>query len=201
MAHYKQKAVEINLSDLLNQSAIDPVLCQYFKNLEKRKIILNGEIADDILELVILPLMEMDSDGTGEPIELIVNCTGGMVYNGMALIDVIEKMQTPLTIRIVAVGASMACLLAMAGKNNCNVKTICSKYAVFLLHSGSDCMQGSVNGIKDQFHFSEKYESIIEEYILTHSKISKELYDQKLRHEWWMCADDALNFGIVDEII
>lgn len=197
----KKEYGAINLKDLLNDNAIDPIQYQYFKGLENRKIVINDEITQDTIEMAVLPLIEMDNDGTGKHIEIILNTRGGSVYDGFQLIDVIEKLKTPTTIKVLGMAASMGALIAIAGHKNENVKTVCSTYSVFLIHSGSDCMAGTISMIKDQFHFSEKYERKIEDYILTNSNITKELYDEKSRYEWWFTAEEALEMGIVDEIV
>ena len=191
----------IDLTELLNDNAIDPIQYQYYKNLQNRKIIINDEINSSIIEMAVLPLIDIDNDGSGKPIEIILNTPGGSVYDGFQLIHTIEKLKTPTTIIVTAMAASMGALIAIAGNNNPNVKTICSPYSVFLIHSGSDCMAGTTTMIKDMFHFSEKFEKIIEDYILSHSKISIDLYNQKSRYEWWFTATEALDMGVVDEIV
>lgn len=194
--------MEINLSDLLNNNAIDPIQYQYFKNLENRRIIINDEISSNILEMAILPLIEMDNDGSGKPIEILLNSLGGEVYSGGALIDVIEKIKTPLTIKIIGTAASMAVLIAIAGKNNKNVKTTCSYFSVGLIHSGSLYLgQINTNAAKDMFHFNDKYEKRIRDYIISNTKIDEEMYDKIERQEFWMDSDDMLKYGIVDEIV
>lgn len=179
----------------------DPILFQYYKNLLKRKIVINEQIGDALLETAILPFMEMDSDGTNEPIEIIISTVGGEIYSGFNLVDQIEKAKSPVIIHIMSMAASMGFLIAMAGKNNPNVKTVCHPFSVGLLHSGSQYMEGSVHAVKDTFNFSQHYEEKIKEYILSHSKIDEELYEKVERKEYWMDANEMLRLGIVDEII
>ena len=69
----------------------DPILYQYYKNLENRRIIINEQIGDGLMESAVLPFMEMDNDGTGEPIEILISTIGGEIYNGFSLVDQIEK--------------------------------------------------------------------------------------------------------------
>ena len=179
----------------------DPILYQYYKKLKNRTIVINEQIGDGLLETAILPYMEMDSDGSGKPIEIIINTCGGEIYNGFSLVDQIEKAKTPTTIHIMSMAASMGLLIAMAGKNNSNVKTICHPFSVGLLHSGSQYMEGSSHAVKDTFNFSQHYEEKIKNYILSHTKISDELYEKVERKEYWMDADEMKRLGIVDEII
>ena len=198
----KKEFLEIPLSDLVGDSSLpDPVTYQYYKNLKNRKIIINEEIGDNLLETAILPFIEMDNDGTGKPIEIIISTVGGEIYSGFNLVDQIENAKSPVTIHIMSMAASMGFLIAMAGKNNSNVKTVCHPFSVGLLHSGSQYMEGSAHAVKDTFDFSQHYEEKIKNYILTHTKIDENLYEKIERKEYWMDADEMKRLGIVDEII
>lgn len=179
----------------------DPVMYQYYKQLRNRIIIINEEIGDTLLETAVIPFMEMDNDGTGQPIEIIISTVGGEIYNGFNFIDMIEKAKTPTTIHIMSMAVSMGLLISMAGKNNPNVKTVCHPFSVGLLHSGSQYMEGSAHAVKDTFDFSQQYEQKIKNYILTHTSIDEELYNKIERKEFWMDADEMKKMGIVDEII
>lgn len=198
----KKEFLEIPLSDLVGDSSLpDPVTYQYYKQLKNRKIIINEEIGDNLLETATLPFMEMDNDGTGSPIEIIISTVGGEIYSGFNLVDQIEKAKSPVTIHIMSMAASMGFLIAMAGKNNSHVKTVCHPFSVGLLHSGSQYMEGSAHAVKDTFDFSQHYEEKIKNYILTHTKIDENLYEKIERKEYWMDADEMKRLGIVDEII
>lgn len=179
----------------------DPILYQYYKNLNKRVIVINEQIGDGLLESAILPFMEMDNDGSGKPIEIIVSTIGGEIYAGFNFVDQIEKAKSPVTIHIMAMAASMGFLIAMAGKNNPKVKTVCHPFSVGLLHSGSQYMAGSAHAVKDTFDFSQHYEEKIKDYILSHTKIDEDLYEKVERKEYWMDANEMRRLGIVDEII
>ena len=197
--------IELTLENLL--AALQPtglpdiVLYQYYKNLLNRKIIINEQIGDALMETAILPFIEMDNDGTGKPIEIIISTIGGEIYSGFNLVDQIEKAKSPVTIHIMSMAASMGFLIAMAGKNNPNVKTVCHTFSVGLLHSGSQYMEGSAHAVKDTFDFSQHYEEKIKNYILTHTKIDENLYEKIERKEYWMDADEMKRLGIVDVII
>lgn len=63
----------------------DFVAYQYWKNLLNRKIIINEEITKDIIESAVIPYIDMDNDGTGEPIEIYLDTIGGEIYPGLIL--------------------------------------------------------------------------------------------------------------------
>ena len=197
--------MELTLDDILQaiqpKGLPDPVIYQYYKGLLNRKIIINEEIGDGLLETAILPFIEMDNDGSNKPIEIILSTVGGELYSGFNLVDQIEKAKSPVTIHIMSMAASMGFLIAMAGKSNPNVKTVCHPFSVGLLHSGSQYMEGSAHAVKDTFDFSQHYEEKIKDYILSHTNIDEHLYEKIERKEYWMDANEMLRLGIVDEII
>ena len=198
----KKELLEIPIADLgVDNTLPDPVIYQYYKQLKNRRIIINSEISDDLLEYAIIPFMEMDNDDTGRPIEIMITTVGGEIYSGFNLVDQIEKAKSPVTIHIMSMAASMGFLIAMAGKNNPNVKTVCHPFSVGLLHSGSQYMEGSAHAVKDTFDFSQHYEEKIKNYILTHTNIDEKLYEKIERKEYWMDADEMKRLGIVDSII
>ena len=197
--------MELTLEDLV--AALKPtglpdiIMYQYYKQLENRRIVINEQIGDALLETAILPFMDMDSDGSGKPIEILLTTVGGEIYSGFSLVDQIEKAKSPVTIHIMSMAASMGLLIAMAGKNNPNVKTVCHPFSVGLLHSGSQYMEGSAHAVKDTFDFSQHYEEKIKDYILSHTNIDEKLFEKVERKEYWMDADEMKRLGIVDEII
>lgn len=189
-----------NIQELLiNPMQISPITYQYYKGILDRRIIINDQICSDIIEYAVIPLIDMDNDGTGKPIEIILNTVGGEIYSGFSLVDALEKIKCKTTIKIVGMAASMGILIAMV--NNPNVKVVCSSFSVGLLHSGSQCMEGSTHAVRDTFKFSERYEGMIKEYILSHTTIDEKMYNEIERQEFWMTADDMIKYGIVDEII
>ena len=179
----------------------DIIMYQYYKNLEKRTIIINEQITSNIVESVMLPLLEMDNDGTGEPINIILNTLGGSLFDGATLCNIIDNLKTPTAITVFTYAYSMGSILLMAGYNNPNVKKRCYKHSTALLHAGSSYLEGDSMSVKDQFNFYQKFEDVIKEYTLSHSKITPEEYDKMERYEWYMTSDTMLEKGLVDEII
>lgn len=192
--------IELDLNQLMNSSGLpDPVMYQYYKALNSNTIIINDEINDSLLEFATLPLINMDKDPNVKHISIILNTCGGDIYAGFSFVSALEKVTTPTTLRIVGVAASMGGLIAMA--KNPNLKVVCDRFSVGLIHSGSQYMTGSTHAVRDTFKFSERYEEKIKDYILSHTKIDEKMYLEIERQEFWMDAEDMLKYGIVDEII
>ncbi|MFA6677366.1 MAG: ATP-dependent Clp protease proteolytic subunit [Bacteroidales bacterium] len=169
--------------------------------LKNRIISIDSEIDTELMNQATIPLMEMDSDGTNEPITILINTPGGDVYNGLALCKVIQKLKTPTTVRILGAAMSMGVLIAMAGHNNPNVKTICDEFSVGLLHQGYQALSGSCSNVGSLYEFNIRYEKRVEKYIFENSDITEHYYDTIKYNDTWLDSDDMLKYGIVDEII
>lgn len=197
-----RKEAEIELDELLGmlQGGYDPVMEEYKKGLENRTIIINQAVDTSIIEMAVLPLRRMDEDGTGKPITVVLNSPGGALYTGMALVAQLEKMKTPTTVIVEGMACSMGFMFLIAGANNPNVTRVCNKYSIGLLHGGSQLLEGTTHAVKDTFKFSEKYEEIIKDFVVAHTKIDSDTYDRNERVEWYMTSKEMLSLGVVDEI-
>lgn len=193
---------EICLDTLIaNPMEISPAVYQYYVGLQKRRIIFNDTVDSNIVEQVIIPLMDMDSDGSGDPIEIILATPGGSTFDSLILCNIIDNLKTPTTIRVMGYAFSMGGLFLCAGYSNPNVKKVCYPFSAALLHAGNVGLEGSANAVKDTMKFNDEMNEKIREYVLSHSKISEEEYAKMERCEWYMCAEKMLELGLVDEII
>ena len=193
---------EINLDDLLNNiGGIDPTMYQYYKGLKNRTIIINDQITSNVVEEVMLPLIEMDNDKTGNPITIYLSTIGGSIFDGMPLCDIIDKLKTKTTIIVPTYAYSMGGIILMAGFSNDNVKKVCYKHSTALLHAGSTYLEGNSSAVKDTFNFHQKYEDMIKQYTLSHSRITEEEYLKMERYEYYMTSETMLEKGLVDEIL
>lgn len=183
------------------KDAMDPTTYQYFKGLQDRRIVFNDEVDDRIVESVMLPLLEMDNDGSGKPITIVLNTCGGSLFDGMPLCDIIDNLKTPTTILVTGHAYSMGGYFLMAGYSNPNVTKKCFKHSTALLHGSSSYMEGTSSSVKDTFKFTERFEQRLRDYTLSHSKITEDEYERMERYEWYMDSDDMLKYGLVDEVI
>ena len=201
--HMATEIGSIDINQLVEQlkETSNPVFYQYFRHLEKRTIVINEQIDESIIEYAVLPLLEMDNDGIGKEINILLNTLGGQVYNGLLLCDVISKLKTKTTITVLAYAYSMGSLLLMSAYSNPNVTVKCYPFTTALIHGGSDYLQGTASQIKDYYNFTTKYKKKIKDFMLYNSKITEDEYEKMSRHEWYMTSEEMLKYGLVDEII
>ena len=172
----------------------------FYKGLKEGMVTLNDDVDDDLVEKVIFPLIQMDLDPEIEHITFYVNSSGGDPQDGMAVVNCLENMHTPVTICILGRAASAAAYIVMA--KGSHIKTVCGKYSVSLIHAGSVFLIGNANEAEDTHDFIKKYdEQILKKFVISHTKISEKKYEEIKRREYWMMADEMLKLGIVDEIV
>ena len=183
-------------------SSLDPVMYQYFKNLlQKRTIILNSEIDENILENVVLPLKDFEEDDSNKPITLILNTPGGSVADGLMLCNIIDNYKKPLEIIVPSYACSMGTIILCAGNKNPNVTKKCYPFTFGLFHSGQTFVGGETTSVKDTIDFNENVDNRIRQYIVENTKISEDLYEKHHRKQWYITAEEMLAYGLVDEII
>lgn len=183
-------------------STLDPIMYQYFNNLfNRRTIILNSEIDENILETVVLPLKEFESDNISAPIKLILNTPGGSVADGLMLCNVIDNYKKPLEIIVPSYSCSMGTIILCSGNNNTNVIKKAYPFSFALLHSGQTYVGGESTSVEDVMNFNKSVDNKIREYVITNTKITEELYDAHHRKQWYISAEEMLEYGLINEII
>ena len=180
---------------------VDPLIAQYYEGVSNRTFYLTDEISELTTSLITIPLMEADSDGTLEPITIYINTPGGSVHDGFTLVSAIQKLQSPTKVIVLGYAYSMGALILMAGYQNPNVTRYCYSFSTALMHGGSQLVSGSNAAVKDYFHFSQRFEKRIEEFVLTHSGLTEEDYSKVDRHELYYDSTQMLELELVDEIL
>jgi ATP-dependent protease ClpP protease subunit len=193
---------DIYLEDLINKTEMVSAWdYQYWKGLKNRRVLLMGEINSTLAEEVIIPLIDMDNDGSGKEIELIVDSEGGDVISTYKLIDVLDTIKTPVHIKVLTKCCSAALLLCLGGKHNPNVRVTCSPNSVGLLHSGSVGLNVmDAKAADDLMDFYKKYDIKTKDLVLSRTKVDSKLYAKMSKKEWYMFGDELLKYGFVDAL-
>lgn len=195
----KNMDIESIINEMENNGNIQGY--QYFDALKNRTILFNDECNESITERLGIPLVKFNEDSSNDPVHLIINSEGGSVFSSLYICNIIDNYKKPLYIHVLGYALSMGFNLAIAGYKNPNVHKVCYPFSVFMMHSGSLSLNGTSAQTKSFMKFNEKLEAKIKDYILTHTTIDEETYDKYSDDDFWLTAEDALNYGVVDAII
>lgn len=161
--------------------------------------LLHSTAATDIVES-IMNINRADANipkSEREPIMLYINSPGGSPVEGFAIVEAIKASKTPVTTINMGQWSSMAFLIGITGHLRLSLPNM-----TFLLHDGWNLMSNSSNKVRDRARFDARYEKkVIREHVLKYTKLSKQEYKKRAREEFYMLTDDALKYGVIDQII
>ena len=174
----------------------------YLKDAKLRKFYLNYGIDQEGIHQIARHILQINAEDRNipqehrKPILLYVVSNGGEVDSGFELIDIIESSTTPVYTINLGYQYSMGFLIGLAGH-----KRFATRNAKFLMHDGSNFVWNSGAKAQDQMDFNKRIEQRIRDYVISHSKVTPEEYDSKLRVEWYLFAEEAKEKGFTDYII
>ena len=170
----------------------------YSRLLKERIIFLGGPIDDNVANLVIAQLLFLASEDPDKDINLYINSPGGSVTAGLAIYDTMQFVKPDVSTICVGLAASMAQLLLTAGTEG-------KRYALpnsrILMHQPSGGTQGQSVDIeiytKEIIRTREQLYAIIAK----HTKKSVEQITKDADRDYYMTAEEALEYGIIDKIL
>lgn len=192
--------------DLLKNADVN-VNCDYADLFDidahsDRKIYLNSGIDSEAAEMVVYEILRCNREDKNldvaerKPIILYCTSCGGSVSDGFGIIDAIVNSKTPVYTVNLAYQYSMGFLIGLSGH-----KRYAMPNATFLLHDGENMIWDSTAKCKDRLLFQEKQEARIKDYVISHSNLTSEQYDENYRVEFYSFADEAKKLGFTDYII
>lgn len=193
----------ISIYEKLNATEFSPSSYQYYNQLFKhRTVVLNDDIAENLVEQVYLPLKDFAEDDSDEPVTLILNSSGGSVSDGFFLAHYLAKYPKPLKVMVLGYACSMATVLLAAGNKNPNVTRYCYPCSYCLIHDGFIALAASeAKTANDIMKFNNNMDEKIKAFFIENTNIPEELYAKNTRQQWFIFSDEAKELGLIDKII
>ncbi|MBU1707226.1 ATP-dependent Clp endopeptidase proteolytic subunit ClpP [bacterium] len=170
-----------------------------FSRLLKERIIFIGTAIDDMVaSLVIAQLIFLSAEDPDKDISVYINSPGGLVTSGLAIYDTMQYIKPDIVTICMGQAASMAAVLLAAGKAN---KRSALPNARVMLHQPLGGVQGQAVDI--EIHAKEilKIRSKLNEIIAHHTGRDVEQIERDTDRNYFMSAEEAKDYGIIDEII
>lgn len=176
-----------------------------FSRLLKDRIIFvggyGGAITTDIADLVIAQLLYLEGEDPNKDIFLYINSPGGMVTAGLAVYDTMQYISCPITTVCVGMAMSFGALLLAAGTKG---KRFALPHARIMIHQPliyGEGLSGAVTDIdietKELLHTKQK----LIEILAKHTGQPIEKIRQDTERNFYMSAEEAKQYGIIDEVI
>ena len=170
----------------------------YSRLLKERIIFLTGAVTDEVASVLIAQLLFLESENPKKDIFMYINSPGGIVTSGLGVYDTMQYIKPNVSTLCVGQAASMGSLLLSAGATGMRFALPNSR---IMLHQPSGGFSGQATDIeihaKEIIEIKERLNKIYEK----HTKQKVEIIRKNLERDYFMTANEAKKFGVIDEII
>jgi len=165
--------------------------------LKERIIFLNGVVEDGMSSLITAQLLFLESEDPKREIQMYINSPGGVVSAGLAIYDTMQYIRSPVSTVCIGQAASMGSLLLCAGEKGMR---ICLPNARVMVHQPSGGFQGKASDIERHAEDIIKTKRQLNEIYVKHTGQPYEVIERTLDRDYFMSAEEAKNFGIIDKV-
>jgi len=170
-----------------------------FSRLLRDRIIFIGTPIDDIdANLVVAQLLFLEADDPDKDINLYINCPGGSVTAGLAIYDTIQFVKPAVCTICMGQAASMGALLLAAGTKG---KRSALPHARIMIHQPLGGVQGQAVDIDIQAREILRMREEINRILVRHTHQSLEKIERDTDRDFFMSAEQAKEYGIIDDVI
>lgn len=171
----------------------------YSRLLKERIIFLGGPVTDAVANTVIAQLLFLQHEDSKKDINLYINSPGGSVTAGMAIYDTMQFVRPDVVTTCVGIAASMGAFLLAAGKKG---KRFALPNSEILLHQVAvDSIGGQATEIEISARQIIKTKQRLNQILAKSTGQKLEKIEKDTERDFWLSADEAKAYGVVDEII
>jgi ATP-dependent Clp protease, protease subunit len=165
--------------------------------LKERIIFITGMIEDGMATLVVAQLLFLEAENPKKEISMYINSPGGVVTAGFAIYDTLQFVRPPVATLCIGQAASMGSLLLCAGTKGMRSAL---PNARVMVHQPSGGFSGQASDIERHAEDIIKMKRRLNEIYVKHTGQSYETIERTLDRDYFMTAEQAREFGIVDEV-
>ena len=171
---------------------------KYF--FEKRSVYLWGVVDDKSAREIVSKFLLLDADKPGEEIKFYINSPGGVVTSGMVMYDTMKMMKSPVSTICMGLAASMGSILLSGGVKG---KRFIYPHGEVMIHQPS--IGGHIQGVSTDLEIQAKQTRRVKEIgakiLAENCGKTVEQIMKDFDRDYWMDADEAIEYGIVDKLI
>ena len=170
----------------------------YSRLLKERIVLLCDEVNDVTASLVVAQLLFLDSEDPTKDIQLYINSPGGSVTAGMAIYDTMQLVRADVSTICMGMAASMGAFLLAGGTKG---KRYVLPNAEVMIHQPSGGSQGQATDIKIQAEHILAMKERLNRILAENTGKPIEVIEKDTDRDNWLTAEEAVAYGLVDEII
>ena len=166
--------------------------------LKDRIIFLGGEIDDDVANVIVAQMLFLEMEDPDADIQLYINSPGGVITSGMAIYDTMRYLKCEVSTLCIGMAASMGAFLLSAGAKG---KRKALPHAEIMIHQPSGGARGQATDIEIQAEQILRVKKTMNQLLADHTGQPLRTIERDVERDHYMTADQALKYGLIDEII
>jgi len=170
----------------------------YSRLLKERIIFIGTPIDDHVANLVVAQLLFLQSEDANKDIWMYINSPGGSVYAGLAIYDTMQYLKPDVATVCMGMAMSMGAVLLAAGAKG---KRYVLPHSTVLIHQPLGGAEGQATDIEITAREIIRIRTALYDIMVKHTGQSMERIKQDSDRNFYMTADTAVEYGIVDEIL
>ncbi len=170
----------------------------YSRLLKERIIFLQGAIDDTMANLVVAQMLFLEAEDPKKEIKLYINSPGGSVSAGFAILDTMNHIKPDVSTICIGVAASMASVLLSAGTKG---KRFCLPNSEVMIHQVMGGAEGQASDIAISAKHILQTKQTLNKILAKNSGKPLEQVEKDSDRDYWMLADEAKKYGLVDEVV
>ena len=170
----------------------------YSRLLQERVIFLVGEVNDQTANLVVAQLLFLESENPDKDISLYINSPGGSVTAGMSIYDTMQFIKPDVSTMCLGFAASMGAFLLAAGAKGKRYSLPNSKVMIHQVLGGA---RGQATDIEIQARDILRTKAQMNRILAERTGQTLEKIQQDTERDYYMTADEAKDYGLVDQVI
>jgi ATP-dependent Clp protease protease subunit len=172
----------------------------YSRLLRDRVILLEGEVHDQMANLIVAQLLFLESENPDKDISLYINSPGGSVTAGMAIYDAMQFIKPDVSTIVMGQACSMGSLLAQAGAKD---KRLILPNARHMIHQPSGGARGQATDMEIQVREILEMKKNLTGIYVKHNSKGKQFDElaKDMERDFFMSAQQAVDYGLADKIL
>lgn len=170
----------------------------YSRLLNERIIFLGEDVNEHTANIVVAQLIHLAYDDPKKDIKLYINSPGGSVYDGMAIYDTIQFIKPDVQTIGIGLQASMGAFLLSSGTKG---KRFALPNSRIMIHQPSSGTQGKVTDQEITLRESIYLKQVINEILAKNTGQKLNKIEKDMERDFWMSAKEAVDYGLIDEVI
>lgn len=184
---------------IIEERQLNVAQMDVFSRLMMDRIIFLGVPIDDyVANIIQAQLLFLESVDSSKDIQIYLNTPGGSVYAGLGIYDTMQYISSDVATICTGMAASMGAVLLCAGKEG---KRTALPHSRILIHQPMGGAQGQASDIEITAREIQKLKKELYEIIAKHSNQSYEKIWSDSDRDYWMTAQEAKEYGMIDEVL